>query len=177
MESLGGKRDRGDRPQVPHKEDKGPDLAAPLVAVSKEFHHTEGRVEGGGGVGGKRRRDREGTLRVRDKAASVCVPRIRVPRPWNTFTDFTANRHVYTMLIIRRSRWYPFTTPDSLLAYHDPALVGRSTSFRLSCCRELEAGTARSVDELPSNNNRSIFLFADLDLDPIRQDFKDSSLS
>lgn len=99
MESLGGKRDRGDRPQVPHKEDKGPDLAAPLVAVSKEFHHTEGRVEGGGGVGGKRRRDREGTLRVRDKAArlshvcaclvSVCLVHgilSLVSRPTDTFT-------------------------------------------------------------------------------------------
>lgn len=58
MESLGGKRDRGDRPQVPHKEDKGPDLAAPLVAVSKEFHHTVGRVEGGGGGGGGTEKER-----------------------------------------------------------------------------------------------------------------------
>lgn len=34
-----------DRPQVPDKEDKGPDLAAPVVAVSKEFHHIESGVE------------------------------------------------------------------------------------------------------------------------------------
>lgn len=33
--------------QVPDKEDKGPDLAAPVVAASKEFHHIESGVERG----------------------------------------------------------------------------------------------------------------------------------
>lgn len=33
--------------QVPDKGDKGPDLAAPVVAASKEFHHIESGVERG----------------------------------------------------------------------------------------------------------------------------------
>lgn len=109
---------------------------------------------GGEGGGGKRNRENE-RARVRDKAARlspVCVPRIRVPRPWNTFTGFTANRHVYTMLIIRRSRWYPFTNARfSLLAYHDPVLVGRSTSFQ--SCRE----TGSWNDSIGRRTDRSSF--------------------
>lgn len=124
---------------------------------------------GGEGGGGKRNRENE-RARVRDKAARlspVCVPRIRVPRPWNTFTGFTANRHVYTMLIIQRSRWYPFTNARfSLLAYHDPVLVGRSTSFQ--SCRE-----TWKLERFDRSTNRSIFLFVDLDLDPIGfEDFR-----
>lgn len=73
-----------------------------------------------GGEGGGEKRNRENErARVRDKAARlspVCVPRIRVPRPWNTFTGFTANRHVYTMLIIGAAVGIRSLTPDSLFS-------------------------------------------------------------
>lgn len=66
----------------------------------------------------ERRKHVERGVRVRDKAArllAVCVSRIRVPRPWNTFTGFTANRHVYTMLIIRPTQpLVPLTLLDGV---------------------------------------------------------------
>lgn len=74
--------------------------------------------ENGRGERDEREREHvERGARVRDKAAKllavVRVPRVRVPlpRPWNTFTGFTANRHVYTMLIIRPTQ--PLDTAHS----------------------------------------------------------------
>lgn len=81
-----------DRPQVPHKGDKGPDLAAPLVAVSKEFHHMEWHV------GRREEEQRERTLvfvikprgsRLYACLVSVCLVHgilSLVSRPTDTFT-------------------------------------------------------------------------------------------
>lgn len=85
-----------DRPQVPHKEDKGPDLAAPLVAVSKEFHHMEWRARRGEEEGEEEQRERTLVFVIKPRGSrlyaclvSVCLVHgilSLVSRPTDTFT-------------------------------------------------------------------------------------------
>lgn len=72
----------------------------------------------------KTRRTRR-VLVIKPRSPAVCVPRVRVPRPWNTFTGFTASRHAYTMLIIHWPRYHLLRVPVDELLRGSPAIFPR----------------------------------------------------